>query len=269
MPIRISVIVPTQNNEAVIGRTLQSVEDSIAYLKARFEMPAEVQVVVVDDASVDGTREAVAKFAHGKNHYTVIHRGSPSSPSCARNVGAAVSNGDLLCFLDGDDAFLERHLYECVNVLDANGSIDFVKTGIEVSDPVHPAWKSRISNSLVLNLCVRRECHLAVGGFPDLHLFSRQGDRFEHVMDVFRMYEDVFYNKVLASLYRGRGLPCETVRYYRYPGNSFDRQYEKFQAPPGQFQEESDPAVRLRIQLCRDLVELKIESSKSHVRLES
>jgi hypothetical protein len=109
--------------------------------------------------------------------------------------------------------------------------IDFVKTGVRLADPVHPDWKPRIEFSIVLNLCIRRRCHDFFGGFPDYHLFKRQGDQFVHEEDIFYKAEDMFYNLLAHQFFRGVTLPMETVAYCRYPGNSYDRQYEKFSRP--------------------------------------
>jgi glycosyltransferase involved in cell wall biosynthesis len=264
---RVSVIVPTLNNAALVERTLQSVEDAARYLHAQPEgAGAEVEVVVVDDGSTDGTRAVVEAFTRGRERYQVLLRDRPSSPSCTRNTGVAASSGALLFFLDGDDVFLERHLYECVRLLKAQPEVDFVKTGVALSDPVHADWRARIGNSLVLNLCVRRRCHEFVGGFPDEHLFHRDGDRFRHEVDIFRMFEDVFYNKLLAAFFQGRGIPEETVRYYRHPGNSFDVQYAKFQEPAGAVPVERSEADRLRLALCRTLIDHQIEVLKRRER---
>ena len=256
----LSVIVPTCNNANVVARTLRSVEDAVAFLRGRPKYADfGSEVVVVDDGSQDGTRQAVEEWTRGKSLYKVVLRSESSSPSCSRNTGAACSTGDLLFFLDGDDVFLERHLFDCVDAFDRDGEAAFVKTGVELSDPVHPTWKDRVANSLVITLAVRRRCHELVGGFPDVHLFERRGDVFNHRTDVFRMFEDVFYNKLLATFFRGVGLAAETVRYHRYPGNAFDRQYARFQMPVGEHGDDLDDEGRFRVKLCHILMDRRIQ----------
>jgi glycosyltransferase involved in cell wall biosynthesis len=56
------------------------------------------EVIVVDDGSIDGTREALAT-ATG---VSVIHQAN-AGPGAARNRGAAAAKGDYLVFLDSDD----------------------------------------------------------------------------------------------------------------------------------------------------------------------
>ena len=228
----LSVIVPAHNNEAVITRTLESIETALAYLRrsvrgASAELAAEV--VVVDDGSVDSTFRAVQEFASSKDNYKLIRRVTSSNAACARNVGVAASSGDILFFLDGDDLFLEPHLAVCCQMLVEDKSLMYVKTGVKLADPVHPEWKGRITNSLVINMCVRRECHDRVGGFPDFHVFGRGDDRFVHAIDVFRGIEDVYYNRAVVRSHAGIRIEDETVEYVRYPGNSYDRQYQQFQ----------------------------------------
>src|SRR5205807_267090 len=129
----------------------------------------------------------------GRPHWRLLRREKASSPSAARNAGAAHATGTLLFFLDGDGLFLPGHLRTCWLAL-RDSPFDFVKTGVRLADPVHPDWRPRIEGSLVINLALRRGCHEAMGGFPDWHLFRREGDGFRHELDVFFKVEDQFYN---------------------------------------------------------------------------
>jgi glycosyltransferase involved in cell wall biosynthesis len=244
-----SVIVTAHNNAAVLGRTLQSVEDALAYHRARAgSAAAGGEVVVVDDGSTDATPEVLRDFAAGKGHYRLVRRERASSPSCARNTGVNASSGDLLFFLDGDDLYLPEHVHRCCKALE-DPAVCFVKTAVRLADPVHPDWRPRIEHSVVINLCLRRHCHFAVGGFPDYHLFLREGDAFRPVADIFYKLEDQFYCELVCSLFAGLKVAVQTVEHLRYPGNTFDRQYEKFCRPLGQWHEAntSDHHFRLRL----------------------
>jgi glycosyltransferase involved in cell wall biosynthesis len=256
----LSVIVPAHNDEATIASALLSIENAVAYLRrqpGRQQYAAEV--IVVDDGSRDATLGVVLDVARGKNLYRIFHRHASSSPSAARNTGVSLSTGDILFFLDADDLFLETHLHECCRVLE-NTTLDWVKTRITLSDPVHPEWRDRIGNSLVINLAVRRQCHQFIEGFPDIHLFRRIGDIFEPSLDVFRLIEDVYYNNLLGQFFRGAEASAETVRYMRRPGNSFDRQYAKFQHPAGVVRDPPDPDFDYRVRLSKLIMATHVES---------
>jgi glycosyltransferase involved in cell wall biosynthesis len=251
----LSVVVPAHDDEVTVRSALQSAEESVAYYRSRAgRLCGAAEVIVIDDGSRDGTLPIVLDFAKGKELFRVFHRRSPSSPSAARNCGASLAKGDVVFFLDADDVYLERHVFECCRALD-DPAIDFVKSGVGLSDPVHPDWHNRIKNSLAINLAVRRRCHEFVGGFPDIHLFRRVGDTFEPWLDVFRLIEDVHYNNLLARFFRRGDVPLETVRYQRHPGNSFDRQYERFQVPFGSFPAGDDQEFDFRVRLSRLIVD--------------
>jgi hypothetical protein len=98
----------------------------------------------------------------------------------------------------------------------------FVKTAVRLASPVHPDWKERIENSLVINLAVRKSCHDAIGGFPDYHLYRRVAEQLRPETDVFYQFEDLFDHRLVATLYRGRKLPLEPVEYGRHPGAQID-----------------------------------------------
>jgi glycosyltransferase involved in cell wall biosynthesis len=255
-----SVIVTACNNAAVVPNALRSVEEAIAFLRASSH-PARatpVEVVVVDDGSSDGTPDLLRAAAQGKDFYTLVRRPRPSSPSAARNAGAVAARGELLFFLDADDLYFPRHLHDCLSGL-ADPAVAFAKTGVFLADPVHPDWRQRIEHSVVINLCVRRSCHEAIGGFLDYHLFVRDGEEgFRHEMDICWKLEDQYYCEMLARLFRGARVGRETVQHLRYPGNSFDRQYAKFCQPFGAHWEKQQPEERLRLQLCEALFEYRL-----------
>ncbi len=251
----LSVIVPAHNDQATIRPALRSVERAVAYLRGRSgHEDVAAEVVVVDDGSRDGTLAAALDAARGNPLFRVYHRPAGSSPGSARNCGAALASGELLFFLDADDEFMDDHLYECCRAFE-DPAVEWVKTGVALAEPIHPDWKWRLGNSLVINLAVRRRCHDFIGGFPDVHLFRRRGDAFEPWLDIFRLIEDVHYNSLLARLFRKAEVARETVRYVRRPGNSLDRQHEKFRKPPGEVRDPADPEFDLRVRLSKAIVE--------------
>jgi len=94
----VSVIVPTKNSARTIERCLSSV---------RGQSYPKVELIVVDGGSTDGTPEIAAKFAD-----RVVEHSSERSE--ARNLGAKISSGAYLLFLDSDMVLSQWVIEECV-----------------------------------------------------------------------------------------------------------------------------------------------------------
>lgn len=122
--------------------------------------------------------------------------------------------------MDHDDEYLPRHVSVCLGVLAAHPRADFVKTGVALSEPVHPDWEPRIAASLTRNLAVRAYGYRLAGGFheePEVEVFGN---------------DDVLFNRTLRACCRGVEVVEKTVKFWRRPGNSFDRQMTaKFSRP--------------------------------------
>ncbi len=94
----VSILIPAHNEEKVIGRLLERVTE-LTYPKDK------LQVIVVDDASTDGTG-AIADDYHQKHPYIeVLHRergkgGKGKAAAC--NEGFSKSRGEILLCFDAD-----------------------------------------------------------------------------------------------------------------------------------------------------------------------
>lgn len=97
---RISVVVLMHNNEAIIGRCLESLRMHCAGL--------DVEVIVVDNASQDGGAALVLR------HHPEVKLISNERNGCSsgRNLGVAHSTGRFLMFLDSDQWFVSRSAFE-------------------------------------------------------------------------------------------------------------------------------------------------------------
>ena len=86
--MRASVIIPCRNGERIVG-------EAIASARAQTEPAAEI--IVVDDASTDGTSE-IARAAGAR----VVRTERRVNAGGARNLGIAAASGDAFAFLDAD-----------------------------------------------------------------------------------------------------------------------------------------------------------------------
>jgi glycosyltransferase involved in cell wall biosynthesis len=90
----VSVVLPTRNRL----EDLRCAMDSILT-----QSHEELEVVVVDDGSTDGTRQYLESLDDPRVRWTTNPRRGAGS---ARNAGAAVARGELLMWMDSDDLFL-------------------------------------------------------------------------------------------------------------------------------------------------------------------
>ncbi|MGI0489419.1 glycosyltransferase [Pantanalinema rosaneae CENA516] len=256
-----SVIVPVLNKEKEIIRALESVEASIQWFRQHYDDADSItpEVLVINEGSTDRTVERVTEFMQDKPYYQLIHHSKSLGIGPARNTGAKMSHGDILFFCDGDDLYYPEHIYLCFRILnhdplhtDSHTPTSFqletkqgafrielppqpvgiVRTGVYMADPLHPYWKGAIENTIAQNLCIRRDCHEFLEGFPEAPVYKQVG------------CEDVSYDLWIAKFFKVFKVPIETVEYIRYPGNNLDRQLKKFQTPPGHYQEEMPPEHR-------------------------
>jgi glycosyltransferase involved in cell wall biosynthesis len=118
-----SIIVTAYNLAPVIGRTLQSAEDSHLAFQSSMKPGYSVtgEIVVVDDGSTDDTLQAIKLQAADRPYYLLISQPKATSSSCARDVGAKASTGSVLFFLDGDDLFYSNHISVCQEGMQSPG----------------------------------------------------------------------------------------------------------------------------------------------------
>jgi GT2 family glycosyltransferase len=106
--MRASVVIPTYNRLPELQRVLAAVE-------AQFILPEfELEIVVVDDGSDDGTENWLRRAGDAKGWIVCSQRNT--GPATARNKGVANSSGEIVLFL-GDDTvpqagWLMGHLEE-------------------------------------------------------------------------------------------------------------------------------------------------------------
>jgi cellulose synthase/poly-beta-1,6-N-acetylglucosamine synthase-like glycosyltransferase len=87
---RLSVIVPVRDGARFLVESLPALRAS--------DLPSEAgELIVVDDASRDGSADVAERFAD-----LVVRRPESSGPAAALNHGVRQSSGDTLVFIDAD-----------------------------------------------------------------------------------------------------------------------------------------------------------------------
>lgn len=107
----VSIIVPAYKAAAYIDRTIESV---VAQTYPHWEM------LVADDCSPDGTRDAVAAWSRREPRVRLIALERNGGPAAARNAALQRASGRWIAFLDSDDMWLPAKLERCLAHAQAN-----------------------------------------------------------------------------------------------------------------------------------------------------
>ena len=119
-----SVVIPAFNAEATIVSSVASVLG---------QTRTDVEAIVIDDGSTDGTVAAVERIPDQRVRLNVQPN---SGVSTARNAGIATARGRYIAFLDSDDLWLPRYLELAAEALASTARPGFAYTDAYAFDPV-------------------------------------------------------------------------------------------------------------------------------------
>ena len=111
----VSLIIPVYNVEKYLRKALKSVEEQT--LK-------DIEVIIVNDGSTDGSKAIIEEFAARNSNFVVINQQNKGL-SGARNTGISVSTGDYIAFMDSDD-FVTPDFLECLYTSAIENEADIV-----------------------------------------------------------------------------------------------------------------------------------------------
>jgi len=113
----VSVVMPAHNAVRFIGAAIESV---LAQTHADWEL------IVVDDASTDGTSNRARAYAERDARVRYISTTHNVGVAGARNLGLEMARGRYIAFLDSDDLWFPRKLELQVEFLDSSqGSVSY------------------------------------------------------------------------------------------------------------------------------------------------
>lgn len=117
---RVAVVTPCFNAERYLTETVESVRDQTL---------RDWQLVVVDDASSDGSGSIADRLAAADHRVSVVHLERNAGVANARRVGAELASADHLLFLDADDVLEPTMLERTAAELDRLPELSAVYTG--------------------------------------------------------------------------------------------------------------------------------------------
>lgn len=176
-PPLVSVVIPSYQHAAYVRRAVESV------LEQTME---DIEVIVVDDGSTDGTPDIVARI-HDPRLQLV--RLAENRREHARNTGLSMARGRYVAFQNSDDEWLPHKLERQLEVMDNRPEVGAVFSAVELIDengnPATDTWANGVffdgrekrdsaewlrsffySNSLcIVSAMVRHDLLSRTGGF--------------------------------------------------------------------------------------------------------
>ena len=131
---RVSVVIPCYN----YGRYLP---DAVA--SALGQVGVDVDVLIVDDASPDGSAEVAGRLAAGDPRITVVRHEVNRGHIQTYNDGLDRTTGEFVVLLSADDLLAPGALSRATALMDCNPSVGFVYGLPQAFTDVPPAPKGR------------------------------------------------------------------------------------------------------------------------------
>jgi len=104
----LSVVVPTYNRAEELIRCICSIPTEISDF---------IEIIVIDDASNDGTDKAIGKLQSTRDNIAYYLLNHNQGVSYCRNYGINRAHGKFITFIDSDDEFIAEELRNIINYL--------------------------------------------------------------------------------------------------------------------------------------------------------
>jgi len=123
---KVSIIIPTRNEEKYISKVLDS-------LIAQDYPKENIEIVVVDAMSIDGTRKIIEKYQQNNKFIKLLNNPNEFTPF-AFNIGIKNSSGDIIIFMGAHTTYSSNYVSTIVKYLSVGkaecvGSIAYTLPG--------------------------------------------------------------------------------------------------------------------------------------------
>jgi glycosyltransferase involved in cell wall biosynthesis len=112
--VLVSIVMPAHNSEKYVGAAIESVLN---------QTQRDWELIVVDDASNDGTSNLVSEFSARDSRIQVYRFERSVGPARARNLAIQHATGRYIAFLDSDDVWLPNKLEHQLRKMQESGAV--------------------------------------------------------------------------------------------------------------------------------------------------
>jgi GT2 family glycosyltransferase len=166
MTFTIDVVIPVFNGERTILRAIRSV------LSQRTEHT--IRLFCVDDFSTDRSLAVMSDFAAQHPEIVITRHDENRGVAAARNLGASLGTGQIICFLDHDDEWVSDKITWQIALFVDDPTVEYstglqqmiIEVGYDRPTWCRPEWlHGPIDGSLPSTLMLRRALWERIGGF--------------------------------------------------------------------------------------------------------
>ena len=164
--MKVSVLLTTYNRLALLSRAVESV---------LIQEGVDKELVIVDDASTDGTREYLVKLQKQyPNLIKLVLKDQNTGLANSRNLGVKSATGDYIAFLDDDDYWLSSYRLERMLPLCADNRIACASV-LAGNKPLTPCLPKRWRRTLLYRngfihtstVIIKKSLIQKIGGFDE------------------------------------------------------------------------------------------------------
>ncbi len=157
-----SVVITTYNRPKQLVKALESLQ---------LQTETDWQCIIIDDGSAQPTISQIDYIVRNDNRFKYIFKKNTGT-YLSKNLGAKLSEGFFVTFLDDDDLYHPQHLELRKRIIFQNPTLDMLHGGVEIiGDPYVPDCNNP-QKKIHLNDCyingtfvVKRDVFNKVGGF--------------------------------------------------------------------------------------------------------
>ena len=184
------------------------------------------EVIVVDDASTDGTREILQSY--GNCIRLILREDNSGICPITRNQAARAANGDYVAFLDSDDVWYPEKLAKQVafmqanpevplchtlcNVIDDQSRVVGIRHGVDVVPPTGRIFEQLLDHCWITisTVMVQKSIFNDVGWFNPDAPYGYLGEDHEYFLRVARKHPVGLVQEVLAGFRKaGQGITAK------------------------------------------------------------
>lgn len=209
----LSIILPVYNSEKYLAESIESI------INQTF---SDFELIIINDASTDGSREIALKYASKDKRILVIENKYEKGLYGALNSGLELCNADYIARVDGDDINELNRLEIQINFLKENPDISIVGSGYQLFGNgsnrkiFHPSSSVKLAWKFLTNTYF---CHPSV-------MFRSS------ILQTINQYPKVtcedfaFFSKIIQE-HKGRNIKKILVHYRQHGTNYSNTQSEK------------------------------------------